>query len=555
MKNLSLSRIVAMACGAALASVAFPSFNQNPTDWWYQTNVSLAQIAEKDQQGYRPVSIDNVANGNAAPRYNVAYVRNTGTHKKNWILAEMKTPAQLAGDAYKDFRMIDVFLRYDGAVPKYTALFIQNTGADKREWYWRRVQPFSTIINEARTKGFKPLSFDRVLLNGAKYTSVFVKNTGTPEEVTWWAWGDPGTGQFVTDKCQDLNAIAAVVDEGLVLERRKSGDRVGSFVKASKAWMEATADRLGLRVQSFSSVGTNQYNGVFASNLTPDSARFVDDMVSKTDGKVGVYTRQLGSAAPIIWHRAGTRFYPSSTMKIFLAFHAIKYTANYATANLPVWADHVSDDHDGETPTWTSMPNVIGPMLINSNNQMANTVIDRYGRTAINNSLEFYSLNNSAVVNKLGTGPYTSGDKSYTTLWDLGMIYERLHQNGVFDVNRRNFLYNNMISSKNGSMFDTVVNTEAASLGVSASNRNAFKAKLEWCAKAGSNGKPGSDPKFNGYLSIAGFAKLPYKNGTFKSYVFGAYAVECEIKNSVSIWGTGAELLRKQIRAALLTWK
>jgi hypothetical protein len=555
MKTLPLTRIVAMVCGASLASVAFPSFNQTPTDSWYQTNVSLAQISQMDKNGFRPVSFDNVANGNSAPRYNVTYVRNSGSHYKKWILAELKTVDQLNGPAYAGYRMIDVFLRYDGPAPKYSALFIQNTGADKRDWYWRRLSVFSTMISEARTKGYKPLSFDMVLLGGPKYTSVFVKNVGTPDETAWWAYPSIPSGTFVTDKARDLNATPTVLDEGLVLEKRKSTDRVGSFVGASTSWIDDITDRLGVRVESLTSTGSNKYNGLLVSNITEDSAKFVDDMVSKTDGKVGIYMRDLSSAAPILWHRHQTRFYPSSTMKIFLAFHAIKNTVAYSTATLPVWPNHISDTHNGETPTWTTMPNVVGPMLISSNNQMANTIIDRFGRSAINSTLSFYSMPNSLVVNKLGTGPYTPGDKSYATLTDFGTMYERIHQNSVFDVNRRNFLYNNMISSKNGAMFDTVINTEAASLGVSATNRNAFKAKLEWCAKAGSNGKPGAVPAFNGYGSIAGYAKVPNKNGTFKAFVFGLYTVECDEKNNVSLWGTGAELLRKQIRAALQTWK
>lgn len=547
--NLSpLARFAFPAAFATLCASSVASFPQTPTPWWVRHSVSLQDISQDHQNGWRPISIDDAGNG----RYAVVYVKNTGAYAKNWILAENKTVAELASNAYAGFRMVDAFDRKVGSATRYCALFIKNTGADQRAWYWRQNKPFNALVAEARNLGYRPLAFDK---SASGFNAVFVKNTGTPDQTTWWAYPLPANGSFINTQAAKLNAIPSVLDDALIFESRRAGDRVGTFYRASLPWIDRESKRLGLRVHSFTKNASGTFSGIFVTNINAPTAGFVDQMASQTDGMTGVFLRRIGTSTPILSHQHTAEFYPSSTMKIFLAFHGIANWANYATGSINVWPNHTSDNHQGETPTPTLFSTVVNQMMINSNNQTSNAIIDRWGRASINNYLANQGLTNTEVINKLGTGPYSAGDKTYTTLTDLGRAYERIHQEAVFNTARRTFLYNNMLSHLNRTTFNTVINQEATSLGVSAANRNQFRSLFTWCAKAGSNTFPGSNPAFNGYVSIAGYASIPYRNSVPRQYVFGAYAVEAQTQNSVNIWTLATELLRKEIRAALQTWK
>jgi hypothetical protein len=102
---------------------------------------------------------------------------------------------------------------------------------------------------------------------------------------------------------------------------------------------------------------------------------------------------------------------------------------------------------------------------------------------------------------------------------------------------------------------NAVIVQEAASLGLSAAKRDQFIAETRIAYKAGGYSINGLH-----YTIINGWVQLPFKNGSQpvpRDYVTGVFAEKGtnldNNRNAVS--EAASELLREEIRAAMLTWR
>jgi len=233
--------------------------------------------------------------------------------------------------------------------------------------------------------------------------------------------------------------------------------------------------------------------------------------------------------------------------------------AQLMTRLIPVWAQDGDADHSGETPIMTPMPAVLGPMMWNSSNRMANACLDFWGIPTIEAIVKgnFGVSNATQIRNRLGIGAPYNPDivQTETNLVDLGALYENV--NAKLGATKRNFFRTYMLNDVNSNGIDQVATDERAAVGLTNAQFAAWRAGYTWHAKAGSNSHPTND--INGYTSIAGWLQLPFRSRTgtvtFQQYVFGNWVNGAVNKNDVGPWTIAQELIRDEVRASMQSFK
>lgn len=197
----------------------------------------------------------------------------------------------------------------------------------------------------------------------------------------------------------------------------------------------------------------------------------------------------------------------------------------------------------------------------NSDNQSTNALQEYFGngnavagRNAINmtahNTLGL--TNTTAINHKFGCGGPSNNPANSLTLSDLGKLYEEVAGDLFRREANRDTFFDLMLTSLGA--IDTIVDEEANGLNLAQNVLEDFKSRIRTAAKAGSFSTSGAK-----YSSIGGWVALPVKrNNTIirQEYVFGIFIDAADqIDENFSIWNTRAELLRDEIRSALVSFR
>lgn len=305
---------------------------------------------------------------------------------------------------------------------------------------------------------------------------------------------------------------------------------------------------------------------VIANNSQTLTARIKKLMTDNTDGVVGLYLKRVNG--PVLASSASqTPFYPASTIKVLEHLHSMRAveagTVNLNTTMVKVYpkaADSCSNNHTGQSFNKETLKTTLDKMMNNSNNQSTNAIQELFGngnaavgRNAINQTAHNIvgMSNNSAINHKFGCGGPNNNPANSLTLQDLGKLYEKVSTGLLSNANRNTF-YNLMLNGQGN--ITTVIDEEAAKLGLNAGTVQSFKKQVKTAAKAGSYSINGIK-----YASIGGWVSLPFKkNGVVKNqeYVFGLFVDKAtKINDNFGVSSTRAELLRDEIRTALTTFK
>ena len=285
-----------------------------------------------------------------------------------------------------------------------------------------------------------------------------------------------------------------------------------------------------------------------------------------TGGTVGLYLRHIGGATLGAFNE-GFVFEPASTIKALIHFHAMKQVELGPVTlgtQVPWLADMTKFDANGnyvpggnDCPADNTVPEsdplsfVLNLMMVPSDNAATQALRDYFGDGNIDATRQTFVMNDTAINHMLGCGADAVANHNQLTLVDAGKMYEA-SATGFLQADIRAQAFSLMI--RDTASFEAIVDAEAAGLGLSAAAIDDFKSHRDSALKAGSYGL--SDGQ---YQSVAGWAMLPYKDVTCASaprqYVFGAFIdAASDISQSFSIRGTGVELFREQIRAALESW-
>lgn len=568
MKSLKFgtAALAALTAGSALAfefndDATIPKMDEATYTW------SLAA----DQDGFRPTSIW-VETDQPDPAFSgVSWVTNSGSHYKPYIWRMDQTAADLNAIEAGGYRIQDVAVyRTRKGVKKYGVLAFSNT-TDPAPTKWFDELTQAQLSDALASYQGRLLDYDAAEVNGVvRFSGVMRKNTGD-DKVGWWYTGGAVTWKeiqnIIATKKTRLVDVCQLPNEKYHAAFWTDGAGPSHpFTELTYEEMMELAAQLGMRVQTFCRRFDFQtidvrYSGVLVNTKNPLTRKVGNWMRARTDGKVGFSLRRIGG--PVMADlKEETLFYPGGTMNVF--FHAFAIadtpTAQLNTRLLPVWKDHDDFDHKGDTFTYTALPNVLRPMMLNSSDQMANTCFEFWlPHTIVDFCRNTLGASEGTYINHyFDKGvPYVhdSFPLSATTLTDLGNVYENV--NGSYSPAKLGFFRANMLNDANSDGLDAVALDARATLGISNLDWNNWRKGYHWHAKGGSDHRPGTN--FNGYSSVAGYLTLPFKNAngtiTSRKYVFGTWVNDAKVKNDASAWAAATELIRDEVTASLASFK
>jgi hypothetical protein len=563
MKTIRTS-FAALAAVAATSAFAF-DHNDAPTESTVRTDPE-SMLQPLRLASMRPTSITANRVQPSETKVTAAWVINTGSHYKSYIYRYDQNAAQLNALAGDGYRIQDVAVYRKNGVKMYAVLAF-SAASDPAQTKWFDELTSAQLSAQLSSYQGRLLDYDAHMVgNEIRFSGVMRKNTGD-DQMGWWYTPGGATweqvGEIISDKKTRLVDLCQLPNGKYYAAFWT--DQAGNyryFGQRSYQSMMKFAAYYGMRVQSVSHEfvnGESRYSGVLVNNKNALTRKVGSWMRSRTDGDIGLYLRRVDG--PVMADlQEDTSFYPSSTMKVFMHAYAIWNTpqANLATRQIPVWNDHDDLDHSGDSFTNTALPNVLGPMMLNSSNQMANTCIDFWGANTITSFCRttLGASTKTQINHLLGLGrPYSGDTFNSTTLVDLGNVYENV--NSLYGTTKLNFFRSNMLNDANSNGIDSAATDARTALGITNTQWNAWRSNYAWHAKAGSNPHPTLD--ISGYSSAAGYLTLPFRNAsgavTLRNYVFGVWINDAKTTNSAGAWGSATELIRDEVEASLASFK
>lgn len=563
MKTIRIST-AALATLAATSAFAF-DHNDDATGSVIRTdNESWANAMRT--AGYRPTSIYALRNQPDETKLTATWIENTGSHNKSFLYRYDQTKAQVDAIVADGYRIQDVAVYRKNNVKMYAVLAF-SSASDPAQTKWFDELTQAQLSAALTSYQGRLLDYDAHMVgNEIRFSGVMRKNTGD-DQIGWWYTPSGATweevGGIISDKKTRLVDLCQLPNGKYYAAFWT--DNAGAyryFGQRTYQSMLKSAAYYGMRVQSLSHEfvnGESRYSGVLVNTKNALTKKVGNWVRNRTDGDCGLYLRRVGG--PVMADlQESTSFYPSSTMKVFMHAYAIWNTpqANLMTRQIPVWNDHDDLDHTGDSFTNTALPNVLGPMMWNSSNQMANTCIDFWGANNIVNFCRNTLGASSAtqINHMIGIGrPYSGDTFNSTTLVDLGKVYENV--NSLYGSVKLNFFKTYMLNDGNSNGIDGPAGDAKALYGLTDSQWSSWRSRYAWHAKAGSNPCPGED--FDGYTSVGGYLTLPFKAAdgtiTLRNYVFGAWINDAKVKNDAGAWAPAAELIRDEVYASVASFK
>jgi hypothetical protein len=219
---------------------------------------------------------------------------------------------------------------------------------------------------------------------------------------------------------------------------------------------------------------------------------------------------------------------------------------------------------------------IVRQMMEQSDNRTTDAVLNRFGKSAVNATADEIGMTDTEVHHRIGCPHAASPDyqSNEFTLFDAGLLYEGVANGTLLGVGAtRATFYDYMLNSVSG--WETVVDEEAADLGLSEAVADEFLAAMATAVKGGSYTNTRDCPSgVSGECKLLrrtgfGVLSLPFKVSptappVLRSYVYGSFVdgvFECgnNCDGEIELIGgvrTEAHLkmMRPRIRAALDTW-
>jgi hypothetical protein len=577
MKQLELKAILAGAAVFCALSAFAEREHTDPTGWWWLQGVTEAQVNAKVAEGFRLTDVE--VESTAPYKFSAVFVKNTGVHAKTWGWRIGQSEVALENYmAANNLRILDLEVVHSGTTPSLTATMIKNAGADATAWWYYYDKSLAYINDRVNQHNARIIDLDSYVVAGTRfYSAVMVSNTGLQHR-DWW-WFPDATWDQVQFLMGDLNArLVDVEDRGdgrfAVVMQRLNGEYWWWALGQTEDSLNKFNDQRGARIIDIEPVvinGQKRFHALMLNNSTKLETRIGKLIRDNTDGTYGFYLKRA-SGSVIADIMPTYSFYPASTIKVLQHAYAIRQVQNGLSINAPVqqWANSTNDTHAGEPiPPTSPLGSVLQNMMVNSNNAATNHIQDHFGnangivgRALINGYAHgTIGVSNSTWLNhKLGTGgPDGNNPANSATLVDFGMVYEKIGNGTLLNSTNRSLFYSLMLSrpwGSNSSTFnaiDDVIDEEAASLGVTNTNRDVFKSLVQIAHKAGN-----LDVTLS-YISNCGWLRLPSRGGpnsrarlVYRDFVWGVFIDEYTFYTPPV--SPTIELLRDEIRSALSTY-
>jgi hypothetical protein len=305
--------------------------------------------------------------------------------------------------------------------------------------------------------------------------------------------------------------------------------------------------------------GTHRPATLFFAASDPD--RMLQLMAdAHVGGTSGFYLRELGGSVHLAENETFV-FEPASTIKALVHFHAMRQVqdgaligGNPATLALQVqnaWATPPNSScPQPAAPFSASLQTGLTAMMVPSDNPWTQALRDLFGDGPIDATRQTFDMTNTALQHRIGCGADALASPNQLTLVDAGKMYESV-ATGFLTGATRDEAWAIMLTD--AALFNTMIDEEAAGLGLSSGGVSDFKAQRRSALKAGSYTLSSLQ-----YRSVAGWAELGVKDASCalapRAYVYGAFIHQADELTGLGIRALGVETFREQVRASLESW-
>ena len=445
------------------------------------------------------------------------------------------------------------------------------------------------------------------------FNAVYISNAGVDAKAWWYYYGRTAAqvSSLLTTNKARLTDIERTSDGKFDVVMQKAGNEAWWWlVGATQAQVSDLASQTGSRiykVSSFVSGGTRYYDALFLDNTEKETRRVRNAVSPGAVGQWGFYAKRVGGQQ-LVGLNQDTKFEPASMIKIVHAVHMMRdVQLNSATINSPVtWYAHpsfparypgdpgytrsnatsdkdvCSYDNNGTLLTGRTysdpMGTIIQQMLVYSDNRTTDSVVRRYGFTALNQTRSLAGMTNSDINHRIGCVDKSSPqpwENNQLTLVDDGKIFEGVQNGTLLDSTHRELLYDRMWGwdTPTGAL-RTMILKEAANAGLTTAQQTQFVDGIHRRAKGGGYGfcRNQACTQLRSISTDGGilFVPVPGRGGSLvdRAYVHGRwmdthdtydctssdYKNVCQPKLSDFTKKIDQEVVRTIVRDALKAW-
>lgn len=609
MRLLAVFFIAILSTSSFAIEATVDRSSSRPTEWFWRTNVTLTEAKNYAlQKGARIFNLEKMP---SSTKYAALMVKNTGDYKATrwWITSgsinSLKAFLSNLKNNGKPARIIDLEPIGNN---KFAIAAVQNSGANAKSWWWYVGLNAQQLKDKKNQHNARIAALESYVVSGKTYyAAVLIKKAGEDNK-GWWYYRNISFNT-VREK-RTLHGNAHIVD----LDRLSNGNFDVVFEKKSnkKFWWHTNRTAAQVRellaqtksrlvdVEPYKVGSSTRYMVVTVDNANALERRVRDFYARRASGaQRGFYLKRVGGST-LASVRARTQFVPASSLKALYHFVALqrveRNNLNLTTAmrtlcgaesasNAPAMSGTntcpLSTNRCEFATSTVSLQQLLTRMMVNSNNRHTQVVREIVGQARINQVAQELGMTDTLVRERIGCGEnicldnnnnerYCSTTNSQSivdngyrgaplqgnsaSLRDYGLLYEASLSVAQLGEQRDNFAAF-MLNENNNQWLRNVANQQNATVGLSNADLADFRNRLTYYWKGGSYTNTGASVI---HFSRAGVARIPVKSrGSIisRDFVFGVFQNLGPSNQSNQMQAVASELLREEVRKALLTWK
>ena len=533
------------------------------TAWLALTAQSGGDVATTVAQGYRIVDIKT--DDRYGAKFSVTYVANQGAYGEAWWYLIGVDAASLSNFMTSNNARPTKIVAFDDGSggTRFAAVMTPNTGANQKAWWWYYGTSHQALLNAAGSNNARVVSSHEYLLGaaGTPYVvGVMISNTGADQLAWWMYWGQSfaaiGTylGQnqarpYALQQAANGTFHCIMVRDGIGPWWWWVGNSGQGLVELGQQW--------GARIFDVQNVN-GSCNALFLENSNAVERRVANLMGSKTDGAYGFHLKRVGGAV-LAELQANRVFEPASTIKTLAHYHAVRQSSSIfgvpLSGLLTVYTGTSGSCPQTTGPVSETLEVALRKMMENSDNNRTMAVVDRFTPATINATGVSLGMTGTSINHRLGCG---GPIPNRMTLSDLGRLHESV-ATGALGSLRDKFreLMLEFPDHYAGGELDTVIAQEAAAVGLSSAQLAAFRSYVRQVFKGGSYTFLGPTREYRSWGSWIALPAYAASGIELREYVTGTFVdAGSDGNNATAAFNSGAaEVLREEIRSAMVTWK
>ena len=190
--------------------------NTVPTKFWWLHGVSVSQVKERINAGYRIIDLE--VEKTSPLRFSVAMIKNQGVYAKSWWWYYGLTSKQIKQKlSTHKARIIDLQVYRVNDQKRYAVVLVPNTGSEAKSWWYYTDFSLDDIMAKAKAHQARIVDLDTYVVGGKRlFSAVMIKNKGGDQKA-WWVYSNK-SADFITSKLKQHKA--RLID----IERRSSNN-------------------------------------------------------------------------------------------------------------------------------------------------------------------------------------------------------------------------------------------------------------------------------------------------------------------------------------------